>query len=148
MLQEVFEKLRSLQDILSQKYDIEREITEIPRALTTKTELLNRLKKSYIDKNEQLDMTRERIKKLRVRLSEAETAREDHEKKMDLIKTQREYEALDKEIREASEREEMFRKELKRMREEKKKRKEERQKEPAEEKKKPVRKPRRTNGRS
>ena len=84
MLQEVFEKLRSLQDILSQKYEIEREITEIPKALTTKTELLNRLKKSYIDKNDQLETTRDRIKKLRQRLAEAETAREDSEKKMDL----------------------------------------------------------------
>lgn len=116
-MQEVFDKLRSLQDILSQKYDIEREIHEIPRALTTKTELLNRLKKSYIDKNNLLDMNREKIRKLRQRLAEAEQKREDYEKQMDLIKTQREYEALDKEIKDATEKEQQLRKEI--LREEK-----------------------------
>ena len=36
MIQGVFEKLRFLQDILSQKYEIEKEISEIPKAFSTK----------------------------------------------------------------------------------------------------------------
>ena len=55
MMQEVFDKLRTLQGILSDRYDIEREIIEIPRTLTTKTELLNRMRKQYIEKNEQVE---------------------------------------------------------------------------------------------
>ncbi len=51
MMQEVFDKLRSLQEILSERYELEREIHEVPRTLTTKTELLSRLRKQYIDKN-------------------------------------------------------------------------------------------------
>ncbi len=117
MMQEVFGKLRSLQDVLAKKYEIEREITEIPKALTTKTELLNRLKKTYIERDALLEESRERVKKLRQRLADAEHERELYEKQMDLIKTQREYEALDKEIKDATEKEQQLRKDI--LREEK-----------------------------
>ena len=117
MMQDVFDKLRTLQDILSQRYDIERELHEIPRALTTKTELLNRLMKQYIEKNTLMDETNTTIKKLRQKLAEVELERENYERQMDVITTQREYEALDKEIRDATEKEQQFRKEI--LREEK-----------------------------
>jgi len=51
MVQEVFEKLQNLQDVLLQKYDIENEIKDIPKALVIKNELLARLKKQFIDKS-------------------------------------------------------------------------------------------------
>lgn len=114
MATDVYDKLRSLQDILSRKFEIEREIEELPRELATKNELLNRLKRSFIDKNEAHNSTTEKIKSLRQRLLEAETTREKYEQQMDLIKTQREYEALDKEIRDASEKEQDLRRELQR----------------------------------
>jgi predicted nucleic acid-binding Zn-ribbon protein len=112
MVEEVFEKLKALQDVLSKKYEIEREIQEIPRALTTKTELVNRLKKSYIEKNERHEEIKKKIRMLRNKLTEAEEQREGYEKQMDLIKTQREYEALDKEIKDAIEKEQQLRKEI------------------------------------
>ena len=46
MARTVYDKLRALQDVLSRKFEVEREIQEIPKSLATKTELLNRLKKS------------------------------------------------------------------------------------------------------
>lgn len=112
MMQEVFDKLRALQDVLSRKFDIQRDIDEIPKALTTKTELLNRLRKSYIDKNNLLEDTKNNIKTFREKLTDAEHQRENYEKQMDLIKTQREYEALDKEIKDAIEKEQQYRKEI------------------------------------
>jgi len=112
MMQEVFDKLRSLQDVLSRKFEIEKEIHEIPKALVTKNELLNRLKKTYIVKNKQLEEAKERIKTFRQKLIDAENERENYEKQMDLIKTQREYEALDKEIKDAIEKEQQFRKDI------------------------------------
>ncbi len=113
-MQEVIEKLKTLQDILSERYTMERELRDIPRSLSTKTELLNRLKKQYIEKNEQFEAAKQRIRDLRARMEEAEREREHYEQQMSEIKTQREYEALDKEIREASEREQYHRKELQR----------------------------------
>ena len=111
-MNEIYDKLRTLQDILARKFEIEREILDIPKALTTKTELLSRLKKIHVDKINRRDETHQKIEKLRQKLNEAETGREEYEKQMDVIKTQREYEALDKEIKDATEREQSLRKEI------------------------------------
>jgi hypothetical protein len=70
------------------------------------------MKKSYIEKNNQYNETKQRITDLREKMEAAEREREKYEQQMDLIQTQREYEALDKEIRDASEREQSLRKEL------------------------------------
>jgi predicted nucleic acid-binding Zn-ribbon protein len=111
-MQSTFEKLQQLQDILSQKFKVQKEIEEIPKRLVTKTEMLNRMKKSYIEKNEQFEKTKERIKKLKFEITDAESHREDSEKKMDMISTQREYESLDKEIKEAADKEQKLRWEI------------------------------------
>jgi len=112
VMDEVFEKLRALQDVLSEKIALEREIQDIPKLLTTQEELLARLKKAFIEKNAEYEAARERVTTLKGQLIDAETSREKAEKAMDTISTQREYEALDKEIRDASEKEQLYRKEL------------------------------------
>ncbi len=117
MMQEVFDKLKNLQEILSRKYEMEKELFEIPKALNTKKELLIRLRKDFIEKNDLLTETQNKIKHLKFLLDEAEHEREDYEKQMDIITTQREYEALDKEIKSATERGQQYRKDI--LREEK-----------------------------
>jgi len=117
MMQEVFDKLKNLQDILSSKYEMEKDIYEIPKALNTKKELLVRLRKDFIEKNNLLTETQNKIKHLKFLLSETEREREEYEKQMDIITTQREYEALDKEIKSATERGQQYRKDI--LREEK-----------------------------
>lgn len=112
VMDEVFEKLRALQDVLSDKIALEHEIQDIPKLLTTQEELLARLKKTFIEKNAEYESARERVVLLRGQLIDAETSREKAEKAMDSISTQREYEALDKEIRDASEKEQLYRKDL------------------------------------
>ncbi len=111
-MENTFETLRELQEILSEKYAIERDILEIPKALETKQEILNRLKKSYVEKNQEFESTKEEIRHLNFEMTEAERLREESEKKMDVITTQREYEALDKEIRDAGEKEQRFRRDI------------------------------------
>ena len=112
MIQEVLQKLQELQEILAQKYLLENELKEIPKALHTKNELLNRLKQSYVDKNERLEVGQKTIGELRIKMTDAEHEREEYEERMGSITTQREYEALIKEIRVASEKEQDFRKDL------------------------------------
>ncbi len=114
MMTEVLDKLKALQDILAQKNVVEASIGDAPKLLSTQEELLARLKKGYIEKNEQYEKVRQHIAELKSQLFEAETAREKSEKAMDTISTQREYEALDKEIRDASEREQAVRKDMQR----------------------------------
>ena len=110
----VYDKLRALQEVLSRKFEVEREIQEIPKSLATKTELLNRLKKSYAEKGATHEAAEARVTDINQRLADAEGNREKSEGQMDIIKTQREYEALDKEIKDATEKEQNLRKELQR----------------------------------
>ncbi|MDR2444355.1 MAG: C4-type zinc ribbon domain-containing protein [Spirochaetaceae bacterium] len=110
---EIFEKLRSLQDVLARKIELEREINYIPKMLVTQEELLQRLKKEYIEKDIERSATKTVEMELKNLLFEAESTREKAEKHMDAISTQREYENLDKEIHDASEKESQYRKEIK-----------------------------------
>jgi len=111
---EVIERLKTLQDVLSEKYRVENELRDIPKSLSTKQELLDRLKKQYIEKNQEYESTKRRLNDIRLRMEEAEREREQYEQQMGQIKTQREYEALDKEIQDASDREQTLRRELQR----------------------------------
>ena len=114
MARTVYDKLMALQEVLSRKFEVEREIQEIPRSLATKTELLNRLKKSSQDRLAGFQAGQGRIGELTQKLADAEQAREHSEGQMDAISTQREYEALDKEIKDATEKELGLRKDLQR----------------------------------
>ncbi|MCL2214668.1 MAG: C4-type zinc ribbon domain-containing protein [Treponema sp.] len=105
-------KLRSLQEIIYEKIGLEKNILELPKLLGTQEELLNRLKKTFIEKNSDYEKIKSEEVDLKNRLFEAESSREKSEKNMDVVSTQREYEALDKEIKDASEKEQQYRKEL------------------------------------
>jgi len=106
------DKLRSLQEIIYEKIGLEKNIQEIPKLLGTQEELLNRLKKTFIDKNADYEKIKAEESDIRNKLFEAESSREKSEKNMDSVATQREYEALDKEIHDASEKEQQYRKDL------------------------------------
>lgn len=114
LMEEVFERLREYQGILTNRVEIEREVSEIPRALDAQVELLSRVKKSYIEKHEAFEQAEAKVRELRGQLAEAESGRENAEKQMDAISTQREYEALNKEIRDATDKEHTVRKDLQR----------------------------------
>jgi predicted nucleic acid-binding Zn-ribbon protein len=106
------DKLRTLQNILTEKIHLEHDIQEIPKQLVSQEEVYNRLRKTFIEKN----LEREKIKiaeeEARTILREAEAAREKAERTISEINTQREYEALDKERHAAEEKEQQYRKEV------------------------------------
>ena len=113
-LDDVLQKLRTLQKVLFRRFGAEAEIQDLPRALSHKTDVLNRLKQNYVDRNDLYNRTRDHIGELRQRAIDAERERERYEGQMDAIRTQREYEALDKEINDANLREAEVRRELQR----------------------------------
>jgi len=106
------DKLRSLQEIIYEKIGLEENIKEIPKLLETQENTLNRMKKTFIEKNQDYERVKSEETDLKGKLADAESTREKSEKNMDAISTQREYEALDKEIRDASEKEQQYRKDL------------------------------------
>ena len=113
-MEAIFEKLKDLQDILSQKIELEHNMLEIPKMLTTQTELLARMKRTFIEKNQDYERAKNAEAEYRNFLLDAESKREKAEKNMESISTQREYEALDKEIEDAAGREQEFRNKLQR----------------------------------
>jgi predicted nucleic acid-binding Zn-ribbon protein len=109
---EVFVKLHDLQEILTRKIALETEMADIPKTLSSSEELVHRLKQVYIDKDQEYVAAKRKEADCRNSLAIAESDREKAEKKMDMVSSSREIEALDKEIEEAARREETYRKEL------------------------------------
>ncbi len=109
---DTFEKLKKLQDILVEKYKLEAKIEETPKRLSSQEELLARMKREFIEKNTEYEAVKNKVLKLKLDLEEAVKSRESGEKGMDNISTHREYEALEKQIIEATDRENEIRKEL------------------------------------
>lgn len=111
-MSKVFDNLEKLQGILSEKYQVQRKIEEVPKQLSSQEELLSRLKKEYIEKNAKYEELKGKVDAIKVELEETVKSRESGEKGMDNISTHREYEALEKQISEASAKEADLRKEL------------------------------------
>ena len=110
--QDIFEKLKKLQNILVKKYELEKKIEEAPKQLSSQEELLARMKKEFIEKNNEYETVKSGVLQLKLELEQAVKSRENGEKGMDNIQTHREYEALEKQIQEATDKENEIRKEL------------------------------------
>lgn len=110
---EVFDKLRNLQTVLVEKYDLEKKIKKTPKELDSQNGLLARLKEEYIEKNKSYEEVKEKVDGLKKELADVVLTRESAEKDMDSVTNHREYETLDKQIKEAKEKEDSLRKELK-----------------------------------
>jgi predicted nucleic acid-binding Zn-ribbon protein len=105
-------RLRNLQDILSEKINLEIEIQELPKQLGNLEEAHNRTRKMFIEKNMEFEKLKIAEEDARTMLKEAEAAREKAERTISEINTQREYEALDKERHNAEEKEQQYSKEV------------------------------------
>jgi predicted nucleic acid-binding Zn-ribbon protein len=108
----ILEKLQNLQGLLVQRYKIEQELEEIPKAILKDKEVLVRMKKQFDDDSEALEKRLLKVKDLRYQLQDAEEKRQRYEQNMEEAKTQKEYEVLDKAIKEAIAEEQQLRKDL------------------------------------
>ena len=103
------DKLRTLQDILSEKIQLEYDIQEIPKQLGALEEAHGRTRRAYVEKNLEYEKVKVAEEEARAIMKEAEAAREKAERIISEINTtQREYEALDKERRYAEEKEQQY----------------------------------------
>ena len=109
---EVFENLKSLQEILVQKYELEGKKSDAPKQLSNQEDLLAKTQKEFIEQKSNYDATQEKVTQLKAQLEEAVKSREEGEKGVANSTTHREYEALEKQITEAKLLEEQVRKDL------------------------------------
>ncbi|MCL2520165.1 MAG: C4-type zinc ribbon domain-containing protein [Spirochaetaceae bacterium] len=110
-MQETFDKLRKLQTVLFEKYTIEKRLVELPKQLNLKKELLSRVGKMRDEKAESAQVIEKKLTALRIELSTLQDEKVKFEQQMASIKTQREFELLEKEINDAGLKEEELRKE-------------------------------------
>jgi predicted nucleic acid-binding Zn-ribbon protein len=108
-MQEIFEKLQKLQEILTQKHAIEKRLANLPRDLVTQHELLTRIKKNHEEVATKHEQMSSELNQLRISLTDTQSSKQNLEQKMGAIKTQREFELLEKEINDASLEEERLR---------------------------------------
>ena len=109
---EVFDNLKKLQEILVQKYELEGKKSDAPKQLGNQEDLLTKTQKEFIEQKANYDETQEKVNQLKAQLEEAVKSREEGEKGVANSTTHREYEALEKQISEATEKENDVRKEL------------------------------------
>ena len=109
---EIFEELKELQDILVKKYDLEAKKEDAPKQLINQKDLLAKTVKEAKEEQDAYDAIQEKVSKLKVELDEAVKMREEGEKGVANSTTHREYEALEKQITEAKDKEDEVRKEL------------------------------------
>lgn len=112
-IKENIEKLKNLQTVLVERYDLEKKIEKTPKELDSQNGLLARLKEEYIEKNRSYEESKAKVEAIKIELADVVTKREASEKDMDSVTNHREYEALDKLIKEAKDKEDELRKELK-----------------------------------
>jgi predicted nucleic acid-binding Zn-ribbon protein len=104
-----YENLIELQKILTKRFKLEEKMKELPKMLSTRTEVLNRLKKSYLSKHDQFKKLEENIFSHQRLMGEISLQQKKLTEKIKIVSTQREYETLDVEIINAKKKEEEYR---------------------------------------
>jgi hypothetical protein len=114
LMEELFERLRKFQELLMERVSIEKEIHELPLSISAQEEVLSRARKSYTERSTRYEDVAHKVTHLRQELAEVVLLKDKAEQQMDSISSPREFEALNKEITEAGQKEDQLRKELKR----------------------------------
>lgn len=104
-----YEKLLELQAILTERFKLEEKMDELPKILSSRIEVLNRLKKSYLSKYDQFKKLEDNIFSHQRLMGELSLHQKKLSEKVKVVSTQREYEALDNEISMAKKKEEEYR---------------------------------------
>jgi len=104
-----YENLLELQQILTKRFKLEEKMRELPKMLSTRTEVLNRLKKAYLSKYEQFKKLEESIYSHQKLMGELSLQQKKLSEKIKIVNSQKEYESLDTEIETAKKKEEEYR---------------------------------------
>ena len=95
------ECLRNLQDALKVKFDLEQQVEMMPVNLKKEEATLKEANEKYLELTERFNTVTDEVKSLSIRYEDAFQTRTTYEKQMEFLNTQREYEALSKQLDEA-----------------------------------------------
>lgn len=105
----IYDKLLAYQTILTEKFKYLEKRDELPKILSSKIEVLNRLKKSYLSKYNQFKKLEENIFSHQKLMGELNLQQKKLEERTKIVKGQREYEAVFKEIDGTKQKEDEYR---------------------------------------
>jgi predicted nucleic acid-binding Zn-ribbon protein len=97
-MQKVFNKLRSLQEVLLKEFEIEAELEEIPKELDELKRNFQKVERIIKENEKNIESLNEKMSYLKKEKAELQKNHEKYEGQISLIKTQREYEAITSEI--------------------------------------------------
>ena len=97
-MQEVFNKLKTLQEVLLKEFDIEAELEEIPIELEGLKRKFQRVERTIKENEKNIESHDNRLLQLKKVKEELKLNQQKYEGQISLIKTQREYEAITSEI--------------------------------------------------
>lgn len=95
------ECLKSLKNVLKEKFELENQVESLPANLRAEEAKLKDVNSTYLKLTEKYNIVNDEVKSLSFRYEDAFTTRTSYEKQMEFINTQREYEALTKQLEEA-----------------------------------------------
>lgn len=98
---EILDCLIRLQDVLQNKFELERQVEDLPASLRNEEKKLKEANQEYLLLTEKYNSVNEELKSLSIRYDDAFNSRTEYEKQVEFINTQREYEALYKQLEEA-----------------------------------------------
>ena len=102
-MEEVFNKLKELQDVLLKEFDVETEIEDIPKELNALKWKYQRIERTLKENDSKKDLLNTRIEQLKKEKEEHKKNKEKYESQIPLIKTPREYEAITNDIAQVDE---------------------------------------------
>ncbi len=98
---EILDCLIRLQDVLQNKFELEKQVEVLPANLREEEKKLRDANQKYLLLTEKYNSVNDELKSLSIRYDDAFKSRTEYEKQMEFINTQREYEALYKQLEEA-----------------------------------------------
>lgn len=108
-MSDVYQKLLELQNLLLERFKLEEKSVELPKILSTRKEVLNRLKRSYLLKYDQFKKLEQNIFAHQRMMGELSLQQQKIAEKFKIVTSQKEYEHLDNELALAKRKEEEYR---------------------------------------
>ncbi len=98
---EILDCLINLQGVLQNKFELENQVEVLPANLREEERKLSEANQKYLTLTEKYNSVNDELKSLSIKYDDAFASRTAYEKQMEFISTQREYEALYKQLEEA-----------------------------------------------
>lgn len=112
MLKDMLDLLRELQGILNQKFEIEQKIEELPREIERRNEVVIRMKENFLEFNDKRNTLRKEVIVKRDELERLQESTLKLEKEVGKVSSQKDYEQIERVIKDNSEKEQLIRREL------------------------------------